>query len=518
MVCKSAATIIGVATVFCAPVVFAAPTLLDSIGVTPVRQADGTLTGAEVRVAQVEASEGPSRWQVNPAAVFQPAGLFTYISADGSSASYPNALGGESGHAGAVGYSFYGGTAGVVPGVLSVDNYEATYFVLAVVPSLGGIRAPVVNQSFVGGLNLPLGPATESHYDNYVAMHNLIIVSGAGNGGPPQQPSTAYNVISVAAFGGASSIGPTTNGGRAKPDITAPGGATSYTTPLVAGVAAMLHQAAARNEAGAGTATVATNARTMKALLLNGAVKPAGWTNSSTAPMDARYGAGILNAYHSWQQLRGGRRTFIESTAAPPGGNHPPGSAATNVLARRGWDLNSVTSSPISDGVNHYYFKLDGAETGRFSGAATLVWQRQLSQSEINNLDLFLYDVATGQLVATSQSTVDNVEHIFLPSLPAGHYDLQVLKRGGTGLVSPGEIYAVAFDFQPVKLSITTTPDQTVTVSWPAATAGFGLQTATNLAPNSTWTTVVEPIVLTNGQATVSMPATDARRFYRLAR
>jgi hypothetical protein len=77
--------------------------LLDTIGVLPVRNEDPSLTGAGIRAAQPEGSESPSHWQVNPATVNQPVSLFTWTSSDGSSTTYPNSLGQESGHANAVG-------------------------------------------------------------------------------------------------------------------------------------------------------------------------------------------------------------------------------------------------------------------------------------------------------------------------------------------------------------------------------------------------------------------------------
>ena len=74
-------------------------------------------------------------------------------------------------------------------------------------------------------------------------------------------------------------IGPTSDG-RSKPDIVSPGsGATSFSTPFVSGSAAVLMQAALRGDGGADTNSANDN-RTIKALLLNGAVKPADWTNT----------------------------------------------------------------------------------------------------------------------------------------------------------------------------------------------------------------------------------------------
>lgn len=488
----------------------------DTVGATPVRNEDATLVGTGIRVAQPEASEAPSAWEVNPASVGQPVALFNWISSGGTTNDFPNALGVASGHAGAVGYNFYGGFEGVAPGVASVDNYEAGYFVTTIIPSLTAIRAQVVNQSFVGGLSLPLGQSSESQYDAYVASYNTVIVSGVGNGGAPQQPATAYNVIAVGAFGGASSIGPTTNGGRAKPDLTAPADVTSFSTPLVSGIAAMLFQAGARNDAGAGTAGAATNAMTLKALLLNGAIKPAGWTNGPTSPLDARYGAGLANAYNSWRQLRGGKRAFIESTS-PAAGSHPPGANSGNIAVTRGWDYTTVTAGFVNDGVNHYYFSLDAAAAARFSLTATLVWQRHAGQSSINDLDLFLYRTSTSNQVAASQSTVDNVEHLFLAGLPAGRYDLQVLKHAGLSTPSPTENYALAFDFEPVKLSLASNSGNLL-VSWPASATGFALQMAADPSGAGGWSLVSGAPAQTNGQFVVSVPATGLQQFYRLIR
>lgn len=498
---------------FCCGPVSAA--LLDTIGVTPVRNEDASLTGAGIRVAQPEGSVAPSQWQVNPAAVAQPTSLFTWISGGGSSTTYPNALGQESGHANAVGYYFYGSAAGVAPGIASVDNYEGGHFFNTVVPTLTAIRARVVNQSFVTG-SLPPPTTVESQYDNYVATHNTLIASGAGNEGSPSPPSTAYNVISVGAFGGLSATGPTSNG-RAKPDLTAPAEVTSYATPLVAGVAALLLQSAARNDAGAGTAATATNAASLKALLLNGAVKPVNWTNGPVSPLDARYGAGIVNAYNSWLQLLGSKRAFVEATSSSAGGNHFPGNHPNNVPVPRGWDYNTVSSSVLNDGVNHYYFSLAATQSARFSLSATLVWQRRLNQTGINNLDLFLYDTANNNLVAVSQSSVDNVEHLFLPNLPAGRYDLQVLKRGGLGTVNASETYALAFDFQPVKLSLTRAGN-ILRLAWPVSASGFSLQTTTSSSLTNGWVVAGDIPVQTNGQYVVQLAPTNSQRFFRLSR
>ena len=45
---------------------------------------------------------------------------------------------------------------------------------------------------------------------------------------------------------------------------------------------------------------------------------------------------------------------------------------------------------------------------------------------------------------------MDNVQHIYVPNLPRGRYDLQVVKYGGISELTPSETYALAFQFYPI--------------------------------------------------------------------
>ena len=419
---------------------------LDAIGVTALRELVPSLTGTGVLVAQPEA--GSPAWEVNPATTGLPASLFTWLSSGGSASTFPNALGQESGHADEVAGNFYGVTLGVAPGVAHVNSYEAGYLAGTLVPTLAAIPAAVVNQSFIMGGQVS---ATDLSYDRYVATFNTIFCSGSGNSGAPNSPSTAFNGLSVgSSSGGGTSVGPTSDG-RCKPDISAPGDLTSFSTALVSGCATILMQAGARGDGGAGTVSAATNVLTIKALLLNGAAKPASWTNTPTQPLDFLYGAGVVNALNSYRQLRGGAQIATVSNTMSVGGAHLPPSTANNVPARRGWNLPSISTSiaPPRDAVHHYFFDLRNDSNRVFTLTATLVWNRQFGQTAINNLDLFLYDAGTSILLAASQSAVDNVEHLYVTNLPPRRYDLQVLKRGGVSAVTQSETYALAFDFGP---------------------------------------------------------------------
>ncbi len=488
---------------------------LDTIGLTLLRATTTNLDGAGIYVSQVEGqiTNNPPTWEVNPDTVGMPAVNFTYNASGGTSTNYTNSLGAESGHADNVGIVMYGSTNGVSTNVAHINNYEALYFAYTVVPNEIATDSRLVNQSFVGASSQQF--LLDAWYDNYSAQNGTLFISSAGDGGAVVPPSTCYNGIGVAAYHGASSVGPTPDNGRAKPDITAPSDTTSYSAPLVTGAAALLLQAGLRGDGGADTNSAA-DGRTIKALLLNGAIKPVDWAAPSPSPLDPRYGAGVVNVFNSYKQLTGGKQTYIDSSSATAGDPHPPTGASGNVGSLNGWDLNSITNTSLTDVVCHYYFNLPNSTgNGPFTATMTLVWNRQSSQNNINDLDLFLYDTSSGNLVASSTSRVDNVEHIFIPALPPGRYDLQVLKNGGA-TVSPDETYALAFEFFTMPLNFSLSGGNVV-LTWPIYPAGFLLESSPVVGSNTGWSGVNIAPVVTNNQNSV-MVNSSGSQFFRLWR
>ena len=492
---------------------------LNSIGVTVLQSVTTNLDGSGIRVAQPEAdvdTNQPPSFEVNPATPGNSPDLFSYYSSVGTTNGFPNSVGNVSWHAGQVAQILYGLSGGVATNVGHVDCYDADFFVNSFVAKAIAINARIVNQSFIfTGVNIAQQEMIDSAYDDYANQFSTLFVSGIGNGGAVNPPATCYNGIGVAAYGGASSVGPTLDNGRAKPDITAPAGATSYSTPQVSGAAVLLLQAAVRGDGGSDTNSAA-DIRTLKALLLNGAIKPADWTNSTTAPLDSRYGAGVLNVFNSYEQLAGGKNGFVAATLVPTNSPHPPAVAVGTVPVLSGWDFNSITSSPTSDALNHYLFNVtDPAGAGNFAATVTLVWNRQKSQTSINDLDLFLYDAASGNLIASSTSPVDNVEQLFIPQLAQGRYDLQVLKHGGN-MVSTNESYALAFEFFNMKLTITPAGPNAI-ITWPVYPAGFVLESEISLAvPN--WTSNNLTPIVSGGVFSVTVPSAADGQLFRLRR
>jgi hypothetical protein len=254
---------------------------------------------------------------------------------------------------------------------------------------------------------------------------------------------------------------------------------------------------------------------------LNGAIKPADWTNGSSFPLDARYGAGILNVFESYKQLTGGQHAYIATSSVVTNSPHPPTSSTNNVSSLVGWDFNTNTSSSADDVINHYYFNLvnSNATNATFTGTVTLVWNRQQNKTAINQLDLYLYNVATTNLIARSSNSVDNVKHLFIPQLPSGRYDLQVLKKGGNGtnFISASETYALAFEFFNLRVSFTHSGTNVV-LTWPVYPTGFTLQSTPNLISPATWSTVNIAPVVTNNQNSVTISAATGNPFFRLIR
>ncbi len=473
-----------------------AVTTFDQIGLTQLQSVAPNINGTGVNVAQVEASVSSTTlnaFEPNPANLSTNA-HFTFIDSSGnSSGSYNSAD--ASWHAEYVASLFYGGAgAGVAPDVSHVyvyaesDYYNTLYADTAPINSSLGEAPSVVNQSFVyPGVTSSTSQYLDQIWDNYAAQNNTLFVTAIGDGQTTSTttpsyvnaPADMYNGIAVGAFtgiGGTPStwVGPTWDG-RSAPDLIAPGSYTSYTAPLVSGSAALLIQAGDEQIGGAGTAAAATDIRTVKALLLNGATKIQGWTNSYTAnsgtytynattanattPLDPRYGAGMVNVYNSYENLAGGEHTYSAATSASISGlssNVTAAPAASfagpTIAATSGWNLASITASSSKNAVENYDFNLPGTSVNSWDLTATLTWNKDYQASGINHLLLFLLN-SSGQQVASSTSMLDNLQQINVNSalgmstLAPGQYDLAVEMLGGSNLISNSETYALAWNF-----------------------------------------------------------------------
>jgi hypothetical protein len=301
-----------------------------------------------------------------------------------------------------------------------------------------------------------------------------VCVALANDTGPvPPLWGNAYHVITVGTATGRHSRGGTNRdgSGRMKPDIVGTATYCSYTTPIVASAAGVLISEAKRTAALA----AAKDPRTIKALIMAGATKeqfPA-WSQTPSRPLDPIYGAGRVNINNSYRMLIAGQQP-----------------ATTAWRSLKGWDLGTSNANAV------YYFEVPAGQTLKFS--TVLTWHRVLTAtntrwvnfaSTLADLNLRLRNSTSsfslGTVVAESTSALDNVEHIYVPALPAGRYALEVSGPAGTtygiawngisSTVGTPTVVAPAITTQPVARSVTEGQPATFSV------------TATGTTPRYQW-------------------------------
>ncbi len=337
------------------------------------------------------------------------------------------------------------GTAGPAPDIDALHAYPVSPWIgdayLRTAQPLGPIDSSirVFSHSWIANGGNAQAPILRRV--DYVVDHNdVVVVVGVNNGRQKPVPTllaSAYNVISVGVPSGNHSANYTRDEGqgRCKPELLAPAKLTSYSTPVVAGVAAALLEFADRTET-----TDDNRAETIKSVLLTGAYKPADWKPEQGKPLDRVKGAGIVDIDRSLLMLQGGP--------------HAPGPVA----ARYGYAFQPLDPSQ----VHAYDFH---APQNLGPSCLTLTWHRRITgprllQPALANLDLLLVRLDEDpqnaesadanptpyQSVAASISTIDNVEHLYFKSLPAGRYRILVL-RGPDNFEDPWD-YALSWRFE----------------------------------------------------------------------
>jgi hypothetical protein len=459
------------------------PAALDYAGVYGLRDAQPWLTGTGVRVAVVARSmtyvDGLPMNDYRPYAAHRcfagasllfhdrqdvPAGISVHETAIASIllGRDPNV------YLDGLGTFSYEGAAPEV----SAEFYEFWYFLTSnVFPS----RRPAADIVSIG-----LGVQFEDWWtrgiDAMAEKYGIPVVAGIGNGLAAHDstlfPAAGSNAIAVGVIEGvrsddpreslsrfwlprctSSSCGPTDDN-RSKPDIVAPGrciaadadggflvtpACSSYATPVVAGAASLLMQAAKadpnlREAAGENAATV------IKALLLTSAKKLAYWHKGAidagddhVVPLDYTQGAGAVDAKAAYNLLSAGKQ--------PPGQVRPIG-----------WDSSSL---PLESTSAATYF-IDANDIAGKIITATLVWNRHYEQaypfrhdtaSDVDlSLELWAYDQTGARLVDYSDSPVDNVEHIRHTADSNSLYAIVVRQSDrNTKVSSAGENYAFAW-------------------------------------------------------------------------
>jgi hypothetical protein len=393
-------------------------------------------------------------------------------------------------------------------------GYEAP-----IVTGVNGKHAQVINSSW--GFSDPTGSNVETvTIDALLAQNNVVGVFAAGNAGPGGNsvvsPGAGFNGITVAALtsdttnpaygtvADFSSAGPndfynpvtgiTTPAIRPVVDIAAPGddltlafygglsgghtsgtdptagpnsglyyasgmAGTSFAAPIVAGAAALMVDAA--NTFGN---PEMEDARVIKAALLTGATKPAGWNNGqtlvngviqTTQALDYSTGAGILNLNTTYgiyvgDPLGPGIQVLGLNTTAGL-----PGLGGGDVLPR-GWDLGQV-----SQGAPNDYHIFDPLTAGELL-TTTVTWfaDRQLNLATgvatdvaLDNLALQVwFNGGSGPtLVAQSDAPVSTVQHLSFALPASGVYTIRVVwenQNYNTGSSPNSTTYGLAWNVQ----------------------------------------------------------------------
>lgn len=399
-------------------------------------------TGTGISISQVEAQEASTNYRPDTT-VFS--GKDFVFGSGGST--------GSSGHATTVGRYLYGpdGTApnaGRAADSASIASYEVNGWLQADFLRFGSNQAPftenrhIQNHSWIGSADDATNDTEILRRADLVATRdNVVMVYGLNNsvGSVPSLMSSAYNGIAVGRSDGNHSWGTTTvdGSGRIKPDLVVPTTATSWSTAVVSGAAAMLLEVA-ENTPALGNAA---RHEVVKALLMNGATKDepefnGNWNRTTTVPLDPVYGAGELNVQRSYHNLMAGQQV----------------ASAVSMAGLDGWDLGTAAQATAQT----YFFEVP--ENYLATMTATLAWDRLVGvstsgngpfatisfSSTLANMDLALYAAdgfALGSLLDESISTVDNVEHLFFENLVAGTYALVV----STDAVGDGQEYGFAW-------------------------------------------------------------------------
>jgi len=284
--------------------------------------------------------------------------------------------------------------------------------------------------------------------------YGLIVVAAIGNGtdahDPVLYPGAGANVIGVGvvdsvntediagnlahfalAYPEHSSFGPTGNE-QCKPDIVAPGNClaaddnkpngyeptgnfSSFSTPIVSGTIGLLVQKAKQDPNLSLAISPQGGNCLIKAILMNSAIKLPYWHKGQlqtgddhTAPLDHIQGAGMLNAVGAYNHLIAGQ--------------NQPGDVSTT-----GWDLNQLYTGQALDNI----YKITLTEPDDKYITATVVWNRHYNNiypfesepQKDSNLRLELWAVdpnnsSNDYLLDYSDSTSDNIEHIYTPADP----------------------------------------------------------------------------------------------------
>lgn len=380
---------------------------------------------------------------------------------------FRSGVAGNSAHATWVAQNFFGLSTSISPGIDTIEIYEAgdylsDGFLNAGNPNRNPLSSPqnsrVGNHSWIsngGSINGMLDVLQRE--DWIIERDEFIQVVGVNNGELNTNPimSNAFNVIAVGRTNGEHAISTLPLGGiytvyRTRPDIVAPAGFTSFSTPVVAAASALLvdlgHTTPSLSDGSItpsrfpGTTIYhSETSEVVKATLLAGASRLAFNSDGSSLDdyraeasrqanngLDKRFGAGQLNVHNSFSiAIEGEQNSQADGRNAdvPPAGfDYDPhfgganGSNSSGVYDfTAGWTGQTLTASLVWNAR----IDIEQVKQGDYANAGTLY-----------DLDLSLLDITTDTptLVASSTSGNQNTENIWTSLVGGRRYRLQVAR------------------------------------------------------------------------------------------
>ena len=396
-------------------------------------------TGAGVEVAQVEASG---------AAGYAPD--TTHVDFVGKSFTLMSGSSGISGHATNVGRRIYGtGSYGISPGTDTIYVYSASGWAQSNYLRVGTGSNPasppgnvsLFNNSWIGSFgNASIDSQAVRRADWSIDSSNVMMLNGVANSGDHSPlMSFGFNCVSVGILSGTHVGGEVPSGydtsGCQIPLIVASQSTTSDATGVVSAATSLIVETAETHPNTAGN-FFATLSETTKAVLLTGGKHEGPWTNNpetsgvnrgrTSQPIDDMLGVGTVNVDRSWQVMAGGQHGSSTSTS----GLVPAPYA--------GWETSTVTTSQSKYILFDVHSLADEV-------SIVLTWHQTVNSKfsgySIANLNLQLWGFESGSLVditgdaglsifsagnVVSESSVDNVEHLFIKNLAPGEYVLEI--------------------------------------------------------------------------------------------
>ena len=349
---------------------------------------------------------------------------------------------GPSQHASGVGFDLYGNSLGVAGGIGDsgsppISFTSASSFINN--DLINGGSTPVVfshnvsNHSYIVDVDDETSTTENPFFeddavevlrrlDYSINEGNMTTVVGTNNGDSstelPALFVQAYNTINVGVTSGEHASGLTTLNGvdRTAIHLVTNETTTSGATAIISGLASILHQTGS-------DITDATTQEVIKASLLAGATKDdflGEWNNSASHPLDEVFGAGQVNVLNSYLIQQAGE---MDGTTADE---------VTPTLDFNGWDYDAG----LDAGEERFYDFLVDSDTLLEELSIALTWNISIDDGSLNpvsfdpeaelaNLSLELSDSA-GEFSEFSDSSVDNIEHLYFENLSEGTYRLRV--------------------------------------------------------------------------------------------